>query len=238
MAAYNGERYIEQQIESILLNMTDDDELIISDDGSTDRTLEIVSKYINSGFNIKIIQGPGKGVMKNFENAIWHAEGEYIFLSDQDDVWLGNKEEEILKLFHDNNSIMLIVNDVTVVDKNNNIIIPSFFKYRKSKRGVINNIICNSYLGCAMCFKAEMKEKILPIPTSKWVSDQWHDQWIGLISNYYGKVFFCKSVLGYYRRHENNKSSMKKGSIQQMIINRIVIISCLLKRIYKIGWGK
>ena len=85
MATYNGEKYIKKQIESILINLNKDDELIISDDGSKDKTLDIIKSIKDK--RIKIISGPKQGVIKNFENALNNCTGEYIFLSDQDDIW-------------------------------------------------------------------------------------------------------------------------------------------------------
>lgn len=230
MATYNGEAYIKQQLESIIANITEEDEIVISDDGSKDNTIDIILFYSKQCNNIKLIKGPGKGVMKNFENAISHTRGQYIFLADQDDVWLKNKVEETLALF-DSDKVKAVVNDVAVIDKNQKIMLPSFFKYRKSRGGVLHNIVRNSYLGCAMCFKAEMKSRILPIPESGLMSDQWHDQWIGLLCDYYGQVCFTHKILGYYRRHGGNKSSMERGSVRQMIVNRVIITRCLIKRI-------
>ena len=102
MATYNGERYIKRQIDSILYQLGEDDELIISDDGSTDRTLEIIKKYNDS--RIKIYEHIKKAELSkvkklrnfyyatsNFENALIHSRGEYIFLADQDDIWESEK---------------------------------------------------------------------------------------------------------------------------------------------------
>ena len=90
MATYNGEKYIREQIDSILAQLGDKDELIVSDDGSADATLSIVRSF--SDPRIKIISNTGKhGTNGNFENALKHAQGDYIFLSDQDDVWLPGK---------------------------------------------------------------------------------------------------------------------------------------------------
>ena len=98
MAAYNGELYIAQQLDSILNNIKINDEVIISDDGSSDRTREIIRDYIVKDNRIKLVDGPQKGVVKNFENALEYANGEIIFLCDQDDVWKDNKIEKLFDL--------------------------------------------------------------------------------------------------------------------------------------------
>ena len=226
MATYNGEKYIEKQLVSILNNICENDEIIISDDGSTDSTLEIIKK-LNKG-NIKVIKGPKKGVMKNFENAIKNCRGEFIFLSDQDDIWAAGKVENVLKLFE--KGVTAVVHDVSYINEKDEIMYKSFFEKRRVRSGLVNNLIKNSYLGNAMCFRGDLKEKVIPIPVDKRMSDQWHDQWIGLVCEAYGKVVFDKQVLGYYRRHSSNVSSGVRGSIPQMIYNRIVIGCKLIER--------
>ena len=80
MATYNGEKYIKEQIETILNNLDDKDELVISDDGSSDMTIEIINKINDK--RIKLLEGPRKGLKKNFENAIKNTTGDVIFLSE------------------------------------------------------------------------------------------------------------------------------------------------------------
>ena len=91
MAAYNGEKYLPQQIDSIISQMNPDDELIISLDPSDDRSEQIIRDYCMKYSNIRLLMGPGKGLISNFENGLRSAVNEYIFLADQDDVWLKEK---------------------------------------------------------------------------------------------------------------------------------------------------
>ena len=95
VAAFNGEKYIEEQILSVLRNLDSQDEIIISDDGSSDRTRRIVDDLAEKDRRIRIIDGPRKGLIKNFENAIVHSKGDIIFLCDQDDVWKDNKVKTV-----------------------------------------------------------------------------------------------------------------------------------------------
>ena len=98
MASYNGEKYIKEQIDSILKQLSDEDELVISDDGSTDNTLSVIQSIHDK--RIKLIHNQGEhGYSRNFENALKNSKGDYIFLSDQDDVWKDNKVETILPLY-------------------------------------------------------------------------------------------------------------------------------------------
>ena len=92
LAAYNGEKYIEEQINSILCQLSLNDELLISDDGSTDKTIKIISDLNDP--RIKLFKNNFKSVQKNFEFLLQNSIGEIIFLSDQDDIWEKNKISE------------------------------------------------------------------------------------------------------------------------------------------------
>ena len=183
MATYNGEKYIKEQIETILNNLDDKDELVISDDGSSDMTIEIINKINDK--RIKLLEGPRKGLKKNFENAIKNTTGDVIFLSDQDDIWMENKVEKVLECFNNNNYI-LIQHDAVVVDENDKVIYESFAEHRKVKTGVIKNLIKNSYHGCCIAFRKELIKEILPIPDNVYL----HDEWIGIVAELNGKTYF------------------------------------------------
>ena len=223
MATYNGEKYIKEQIDSILKNMNDCDELIISDDGSTDNTIKLINEYQDK--RIKLINGPRKGVKQNFANAIENATGKYIFLSDQDDIWMENKMRLVLEEFEKNN-VTVVIHDAEVIDENFKVTIPSFFEHRKSGKGVLKNIYINTYIGCCMAFDANLKGDVLPIPNDI----EMHDQWIGILGEIKGKgSIFLKEKLIKYRRHSNNVSQMTHYGVFKMIKNRIVLIKNLIK---------
>ena len=223
MATYNGETYIKEQVDSILKNLSNTDELVISDDGSTDRTLQILNDYQDP--RIKIFRGPQAGFVKNFENAIKHSKGQYIFLSDQDDLWAANKVEKVIQCFEDTNATV-VVHDCQIINENGDIIEPSFFELRNSGPGLLHNLVKNSYIGCCMAFKRELVDVILPIPDNV----PWHDQWIGMISAMVGKSVFLSEILFSYRRHSDNVSSMSHSSVSNMIKLRWEYIVELIKR--------
>lgn len=216
MATYNGEKYIKEQLDSILKQLNSNDEIIISDDGSTDNTINLIKSYNDK--RIKIIPGPKKGIIKNFENAISNCNGKYIVLSDQDDIWLDNKIETLLKYFEKYDCIL---HDCFIVNSDNSkIIFPSFFEFRNSKIGIFRNIMKNSYIGCCMAFKSDFKKYILPIPTNI----EMHDQWIGLCCEKFGNVCFIKEKLINYRRHKDTATNLKHNSLLRMIKNRFNLI--------------
>lgn len=226
VATYNGEKYIREQLKSILDNLEQNDEVVISDDGSTDNTLKIV-KEINDS-RIRVIKGPGKGIKQNFANAIEQCKGEYIFLSDQDDYWYKNKVVTVCKAFRENNAI-LIEHDAKIVDANGKTMYSSFFEMRKVRPGVWKNLLRNTYHGCCIAFKQELVPYILPIPDDIYL----HDQWIGILADYIGKTYFLKDKLINYRRHGNNASSFKHLPIRCQIKNRMTLLIRVLPRFFK-----
>lgn len=226
MATYNGEKYLPEQIDSILKNISSKDELIISDDGSEDNTLNIINHYIEKDPRIVLIRGPREGLVKNFENAIRHSKGEYVFLSDQDDLWLDNKVAEVMSCFNSTNAT-LVVHDCQIIDENLKVIVPSFFEWRNSGAGIIHNLIKNSYIGCCMAFKRELVNVALPIPNKV----AWHDEWLGLVNDkIFNRTVFLPKILFSYRRHNDNVSSMHHSAVTNMIRSRYIFYRELQKR--------
>jgi glycosyltransferase involved in cell wall biosynthesis len=216
MASYNGGPFIRQQIESILANVDQDAELVISDDGSTDETISCIQDFQKDDKRVKLIKGPQRGIIANFEQAVRRTQGELIFLSDQDDVWKSGKVSTIVRLFDQDPQLTCVLHDVAVVDRDLNVINPSFFELRHSHGGFWRNVLKNSFMGSAMAFKRGMLPYILPIPTDI----PMHDQWIGLINERYGKVYIEREALGLYRRHGDNSSTLSHGTVSNMIKNR------------------
>lgn len=202
MALYNGSEYVEEQLKSILIQLSDADEIIISDDGSTDDSLKIVQGLDDD--RIRLIKNEStNNLILNFENALKHARGKYLFLSDQDDVWEPHKIHTMLMYLEDYD---LVVCDCSVINRNGIIINDSYFKLRGSGTGLIKNLIKNRYVGCCMAFNRFVLNKSLPFPKTI----PMHDWWIGMVAEAFGKPFFCGKPLVKYRRHDKNASPFIK----------------------------
>ncbi|MEI5994919.1 glycosyltransferase family 2 protein [Candidatus Enterococcus mansonii] len=229
IATYNGEKYLKEQLDSILHQLDTADELIVSDDGSMDTTIAIIESYAEKDQRIKLFKGPGKGVIANFEYAIMQSQGEFVFLADQDDVWLPEKVRTMLDFFYEHPDIDLVVSDLVIVDEQLEVIEPSYFDYRNVKLGFLHNIMKNKYIGAGMAFRGSLKAKILPIPARV----PMHDMWIGLIAAYKKKSALVPKKLTLYRRHNNNASEIDtKASFFQQLKWRCAISYELFKRVF------
>lgn len=223
VATFNGAKYIRQQLESILSSECIS-EVLVSDDGSTDGTQEIVRSF--SDARISLMSGPQCGVIKNFEKLLMKAKGDYIFLSDQDDVWFDDKVGTMIKALE---GVDLVVCDCEVVSADLKIISPSFFDIRKSGGGVLYNLWRNSYLGCCMAFNRRLLTHALPFPKNI----PMHDWWLGLIAEVHGKTVFIDTPLMSYRRHGENISSTAEksnASLWTRLKWRTYLLAHLLKR--------
>lgn len=225
LAAYNGESFILEQLASILSQLGENDEVVVSVDPCKDNTLNVVNTLAELDERVKVIEGEGQGLIKNFENAITHCTGDIIFLSDQDDKWADDKVQTVLKSFFEKEAD-LVLHNCSLVDTFLNPIEggESFFALNGSKRGYWKNIIKNSYMGCCMAFRKELVREFVPFPDGI----PMHDQWIGLIAERCGAVIcFEEKPLLYYRRHGGNVSDTSHSSIPQMIKWRIKVINSL-----------
>lgn len=225
LAAYEGERYIEEQLRSILPQLSEGDEIIVSDDKPGGMTEKIVRRLAEEDPRVIYVQGPGKDVAANFVNAIRHCKGDKIFLCDQDDVWLPDKVQRVTEAF--DAGATLVLHNAYVTDENLNITEPSFFALRGSKPGLIRNLAKNSYMGCCMAFDRSLLGKIMPMPKAV----PMHDQWIGLIGEIYGKPAFLDVPLLYYRRHEGNVTGGKTET-RRKLQWREYLIKKLIARVF------
>ncbi|MEQ9413699.1 MAG: glycosyltransferase [Cyclobacteriaceae bacterium] len=226
MAVKDGGLFIEEQIQSILPQLGVNDELIVSDDHSFDATINIVNSFADK--RVKIITNPGDGIVDNFENAIKHSCGDKIFLADQDDVWVKDKIE---KMSMHLDRFNVVICDCIIVDRHLNPEPNSFFEVNKSSKGLIKNIIRNSYMGCCMAFNRTVLNKILPFPRDIAM----HDLWIGLVAEIHYSVYFLPEQLVLYRRHSANASSSpskSSRSIKTKVTTRLHLVKNLLRLAY------
>lgn len=229
MATYNGEKFIGEQLNSILNQLKENDEVIISDDGSSDNTIKIIEAFNDS--RIRIYYSTHSNIILNFENALKKATGDIIFLSDQDDLWYDNKVSEIVN--HLRSYDLIYTNASVFKDKKDE----NHPFNTKPHYSVLRNFIKNNCLGATMAFKAKMLKYSLPFPKNL----PMHDMWIYFISALYGKTYYVNKPLIYYRRHGSNASNASEkttNSLLEVISIRLNLFIALFRRVLKIFFSK
>lgn len=234
IATHNGERYITRQLDSILCQIGVEDEVIISDDGSTDNTLTVIEDILDK--RIKVLsfaqpfttKHPHEYVCRNFENALRYAQGDYIFLSDQDDEWLPNKVEVCMK---DLQSHDIVLHEFMHIDENENVI--SSLHYNGSFRTKNYLLRDGKHYGCAMAFRRGVLDYALPFPRHLLL----HDYWIGILSEILGDFYFEEQPLLRYRIHLQN-TSQAKNSLSFKLAYRMRTVYDVFRRVlwYKMNF--
>ena len=219
LAAHCGEAYIAQQIASILPQLAECDELLVSDDSPEDHiaTREIVLSF--SDPRVRYLQGPRQGsAINNVEFLLGQARGDIIVLCDQDDVWLPGKLAKTRELL-DQPKPSLLHHNAFITDTHLN------KTGRTSARpGLWRNLLKNSYTGCCMAFTKELLPYILPFPDGI----PMHDQWIGLTAQRHGYVRFWDEPLILWRRHADTQTG-HGSSLVRKIIWRWRMVRALMK---------
>ena len=229
MATYNGEKFIKEQIESILDQTYKNWKLIIHDDGSTDSTVDMIKEYAKKHlYRIIFIDDGIKcgGAKENFAHLMQIAKDkfnfDYIMFSDQDDVWLPNKIEitlnKMLNVEHEvgKDKPILIHTDLKVVDEHLNVIAESFWKYQKinPRDNTLNRLLCqNVVTGCTVLINKPALDITLPIPDGAIL----HDWWIALVVATFGQIFYVPRATILYRQHLSNETGAKNWNFISII---------------------
>jgi glycosyltransferase involved in cell wall biosynthesis len=217
MATYNGARFLCEQVDSILSQLSDEDELVISDDSSTDDTVSILESYKDK--RIKIFSSDAHSPTYNFENAIKHASGDYIFLSDQDDVWIEGRVEEAIKVHIEKDAGLVLVNGV-LVDEKLNTKRESYFRGNPIKPTFWGNLHHNPFQGSCMSFSKELLPYLIPFPKGLIM----HDSWIGLVAFRHSKCEYISKPLMKYRRYGVNFTATHKYNTWTKISYRFRLV--------------
>jgi len=224
LCTYNGSEFLEQQLNSFIHQDRQPDEIIICDDQSTDRTLDIINSFSrNAPFKVYFyLNDKNLGIVKNFEKTINLCTGNLIALSDQDDVWHSKKIERCEKIFNERPDVGLLFSNAEIVDNTLNALGYDIFNRvnfsQKEQQHLINNnglpVLLKHYIvtGATMCFRADFKPAVLPIP-SCW----FHDTWIALVIASISNMTFIGEPMIKYRQHSNNQiGGIKTGFIKQL----------------------
>jgi len=221
MATYNGEKFIKEQINSILNQLDENDEIIISDNGSNDNTVDVVKNFTDARIKLFIYKRNDTrshwnklyNITANFENAINKSCGDIIMFCDQDDIWEANK---ISTLKNDLTKKDCVFSNYCIIDEENNVICA-----RKHTTNPLNNpirvLLFPPFLGCTMAVKRSFLRYYLPFPQKLIL----HDIYIGLIAYLTNKIYFEKKVLTFYRRHNRNVTTASHGKTKNNLFRII-----------------
>ena len=218
VCTYNGEKYVTDQLKSILDQTRPPDEIIISDDGSTDSTLQIAAEFTSSSsgpqslvWRVETRRTP-LGVSGNFTSALKKARGEFIALADQDDVWEPDRLEKGLAQFHD--GVILVHSDATLIDASGRptgTLMSALRLTSSERRNLLSGRALDALLrrnvvtGATTIIRSSLLEHALPIPEG-WV----HDEWLALVAAAERGVVFQEDPLVRYRQHGNNEIGASK----------------------------
>jgi len=211
MATYNGEIFIREQLDSFASQSRLPDELVVCDDCSSDSTLEIVKLFADSApFPVIYIKNScNTGYTAAFCRALEKCSGQFVFISDQDDVWFPEKIERIERIMLSNPEMLVVMNDAALTDAN-------LVDIGLTKQGQI----CSAGLpksafvmGCCVAVRRELLDVCLPIPSNY----KGHDNWIVQMADGIGRKLVVPDILQWYRRHGDNES--------QFIANRTTKIT-------------
>ena len=233
LAAFNGEKYIYDQIVSLLAYLDDDDEIIVSDDGSSDGTRTVVAQVAD--LRVKLLPAsPRVGYQKNFERAIASSSGSFIFFSDQDDICLPARFECSIKGLQTH---CLVAGDVEVVDESLNTTAESYFAQRSiSSFSAISLFFRPKVIGATIAVRRDFLEYARPFP-----SQIPHDQWLSILAALNGMLFVSRKPFIRYRRHANvvtHWGGANRRSLVAVFIERLRLLFALLKKIVVIGFWR
>ncbi|MDT0167626.1 glycosyltransferase [Pseudarthrobacter sp. BRE9] len=225
MAAYNGSEFIEEQIDSILRELGPNDELLIVDDESTDDT----AARIEANGDARIILHRNKqnlGYVKTFEKAITLSSGKFIFLSDQDDIWIPGRLEKMLTALAENS--MVVTNCKHFGGKSgrfHNIRLRSNDS-KKHLRNLLGIVVgYRLHWGCAMAFRSSLKELALPFPSHMSES---HDQWLAMCGNFSKSIAYLDDDTILHRLHNENLTPDKMRGISKIVRARAMFLANLV----------
>jgi len=224
LATYNGGRYLEDQISSIVNQTNHDWQLIARDDGSSDVTCNILTKLVETyPERIRVLQDDGRrlGVIGNFSRLMEISSSEYTMFSDQDDVWLADKIEISLKRMEElekrygKETPILIHSDLKVVNDTMDEIAGSFWKYQLLDPNItsLNRLLIqNNITGCTMIINKALRDKSLPIPDGVVM----HDWWIALVASRFGAIDHLPQATMLYRQHGSNVEGAKEWNLLRL----------------------
>ncbi|MCA4132249.1 glycosyltransferase family 2 protein [Arthrobacter sp. M4] len=229
MATYKGERYVREQLESILAQLGSDDEVVIVDDASPDGTVDQIEAIDDP--RIRLIRAQSnQGYVKSFQQAVQASRGERIFLSDQDDVWTEGRLDRMLQALA---SSAVVASNFAVLDGGPRPSIPLLRPKDGPKRlanlfGIL--IGYRAYYGCGMAFRRDVADVFVPVP--RYLRES-HDLWLAILGNLAGSMAHLEEPTLLRRIHEENATPRGWRSLPTILRARVVLGLLMIE-----GWRR
>lgn len=227
MPVYNGAQFLKEQMDSILTQLEAQDELVIAYQISEDSSLMIIEEYQRLDPRVRVIRNSTSGITSNFNLAISNCTGDYIFLSDQDDVWLEGKRNLCVQALRDSGA-QLVIHNAVHTDAELHPQQKSFFEIYPIGPGKWKNIKKPRMSGCCMAFTRAFQKKLLPMPEI-----YGYDQWIAVLAEFSGEIVYLDDVLLLHRLHgENSTSTTRRLGViikcrSKLIVHLFLRLFCL-----------
>ncbi|MCO4237897.1 glycosyltransferase [Pseudarthrobacter raffinosi] len=230
MASYRGASFIAEQIASILNELGPDDELLIVDDASPDNTLEIIQTFTDA--RLRLIQSPRNvGYVRAFETAVLASKGQFIFLSDQDDLWVAGRVNRMLEALK---SARMVATNFAMLGGGPRPWIPPL-KPSMDPRNLVNlfGILVGyrAYYGCGMAFRRDLLSVVTPIPG--YVRES-HDLWFAICGNLAGSIVHLDAPSLLRRLHEQNETPAGFRSMRRIAAARIMIVRLMMEGLRRV----
>lgn len=231
LCTYNGEKYLPYQLESIASQTQAIDELVVFDDGSSDKSIEILQAFKQKvPFDVHIHQNEKNvGSSKNFELCVQACQGDLIFLSDQDDLWLPHKVETLVRYFKNYPEIDAVFSNAIMIDRSGKPTGKTSFEQIEFieplqelwKSGHAFDILLKGYVvtGATLAIRSQVKAEVFPTPHI--IPELIHDGWIALYLAMTNRIAFVKEALIQYREHESQQVGLKSEKKAVSLLDRL-----------------
>lgn len=238
IATYNGEKFLNEQLQSIVSQTKRPEKIIIVDDCSIDKTRDIIKEKAKlfPDLFIYIENEQNLGVKKTFEIGISACKTDYIALCDQDDIWMPDKISVLFDLLERNENAKLCFHDLALIDEQGNRLGRNFWEAAPINEPlpVTGNAarkrlaaLSNPVPGCTMFFSSDLKKFILPMLSSKWIG---HDWWISAIAFFFANPAYFREPLAFYRFHANQTAGIGTVLKKKKFINNKITLYDKIKR--------